>query len=334
MSYAGYSQESDQSSRYGQSDRRSSRRSQLAEGKEYGAASTASTDASQITDVAWGQLSLPQREAVVNALMYTYHPEDYFEGKKLGAGAFGVAKIIADRRSGKKFVLKELPKEKTKERELYNEVNILKHLQDICHGHLLCLEGFQKAGPTSNDHKIVTDIVIGQPLDKYITETPDAERWRNVERVLMSLSMSMKLMHDANVAHRDIKPSNTMINPKSSNVTIIDFGLACLRDECPSAGIAGTDLYMPPEIPMDGPHTVPLNFESFTKADYWALGVTMIEYIMGNQRFDHYTDVLNYPPQDLIRHLPREFTSRYPQVVRIIANLVDPNPAVRGRAAP
>jgi serine/threonine protein kinase len=287
------------------------------------------TDASQIDDVTWGSLTPEERAVLVTNLQFTYHPEDYFDGKELGRGSFGVTRVIADRKSGKKFVLKSLAKDKTDAAALLNEVKILKKLQPICDGTTLCLEGYQPAGPTSNDHKIITNLLKGQDLSKYITNTPDEVRWANASQVLNNMVSDIAVIHRMGIAHRDIKPTNLSINPLSLKIEVFDFGLSCLKEECASFGIGGSPLYMPPEINFESPPVDPVTFDQYRYADLWAAGVTMLEYILGDRQFSFLVDVMGYPMAELMPHLPEEFTSEYPEVVSRIQKLLDLDPANR-----
>ncbi|MBX3160077.1 MAG: serine/threonine protein kinase [Deltaproteobacteria bacterium] len=85
--------------------------------------------------------------------------------------------------------------------------------------------------------------------------------------------------HARGVLHRDIKPENVMLSA-SGRPTLIDFGLARLRDDAPltARGMCiGSPSYLAPER-LDGrPHDA--------RADVYAVGVILYEMIAGVRPF-------------------------------------------------
>lgn len=90
--------------------------------------------------------------------------------------------------------------------------------------------------------------------------------------------------HQKSVLHRDIKPRNILVNadgvPK-----VIDFGVSKLLDSGAATvtqahDIVGTPAYMPPEAFEKGVHSLD------TRADVYALGVTLYELLQGGPAFD------------------------------------------------
>jgi serine/threonine protein kinase len=122
------------------------------------------------------------------------------------------------------------------------------------------------------------------------------------------------------------------------HIKYIDLGLSCTRKKCND--FAGTPLYLIPEIkfPKSGLNeaaaklnvsTVPINFDTYVMADYWALGITMIEYILGEDYFVELLDKRGIEPKDMIRYLPTRFVSQYPDVVASLSMMVADIPARR-----
>ncbi|XP_056121965.1 serine/threonine-protein kinase pim-2-like [Rhinichthys klamathensis goyatoka] len=76
------------------------------------------------------------------------------------------------------------------------------------------------------------------------------------------------------VYHGDIKLENLLINVKSRDVTLIDFGCSDLLTESPYTTYSGTDSYCPPEYRMKGEfHGKP--------ATVWSLGILLFRMLCG-----------------------------------------------------
>ena len=77
--------------------------------------------------------------------------------------------------------------------------------------------------------------------------------------------------HERNIVHRDIKPDNIMLDA-NGKIKVIDFGLAIRHNPGTTKDEAGTPRYLAPEVYS--------NIYD-TKADIWALGITMAYLISG-----------------------------------------------------
>lgn len=87
------------------------------------------------------------------------------------------------------------------------------------------------------------------------------------------LCVGLKILHDKGIAHRDIKPENIMMD--EGLLKYIDFGFACVRDDCFKTPNLGTLTYSSPQLLN---RVMPIEFEAFVKRDIYALGITF--YVM------------------------------------------------------
>jgi serine/threonine protein kinase len=264
-----------------------------------------------------------------------FSAQDFAElvsGKSLGAGAFGTTKVVSDKKGKSTYVLKTMPKSKVTEEDFINEVNVLKQVQHGCGPHLLC---YTSQFEDATNYYILTDFLGGYvPLDAYIKNTPDNERWKNIEAIYLNLILGLKDLHESGVAHRDIKPSNILIDPVTKHIKYIDFGLSCIAAECPAAPIGGTPDYMAPEIYFDlkvDEYKVPLNFATYQLGDIWSLAITMIEYILGEQSFEdaivkatvQYPGATDKGKINWMAFIPTRFTRKHPGIVRNIGQMLN-----------
>jgi serine/threonine protein kinase len=85
-------------------------------------------------------------------------------------------------------------------------------------------------------------------------------------------------VHEAGIIHRDIKPENLLLD-KSGNLKVTDFGVAKFIPSGECRSTSGTHGYMSPEIYAPGHRHGP-------PADFFALGVTLHELVVGSRPFD------------------------------------------------
>lgn len=87
----------------------------------------------------------------------------------------------------------------------------------------------------------------------------------DVKGFCLQLSDVMCYVHSRDVVHRDLKPSNVLVSTEGM-VKLIDFGLAHLGDTSKIAKaniIAGTPVYLPPEVLREERVTNKLDVYSF-----------------------------------------------------------------------
>ena len=111
-----------------------------------------------------------------------------------------------------------------------------------------------------------------------------------VERIPEFLRLALKIteilgqIHAANIIHKDINPSNIVLNPKTNELKIIDFGLSTiLTRENPTIKhpnvLEGTLAYISPE------QTGRMNRSLDYRTDFYSLGVTFYELLTGQLPF-------------------------------------------------
>ncbi|MCA8995487.1 MAG: serine/threonine protein kinase, partial [Planctomycetaceae bacterium] len=130
---------------------------------------------------------------------------------------------------------------------------------------------------------IVMAFIQGLPLSAFINpDKPLTER--QVAIIIRKVALALETAHRENVIHRDIKPDNIMIDRKSKEPVVMDFGLA-RRDSSQDTHltqegqIMGTPIYMPPEqakgeVDKIGP-----------RSDIYSLGVILYEMLSCERPF-------------------------------------------------
>lgn len=119
---------------------------------------------------------------------------------------------------------------------------------------------------------IWTELVDGQTLDAIVRERgplPVAD----VVDIGVQLSRALAAVHNAGTLHRDVKASNVM-REAGGRVVLMDFGTGLDLDREPMAGdVAGTPLYLAPEIFDGGTQT--------RASDVYALSVLLFQLLTG-----------------------------------------------------
>jgi serine/threonine protein kinase len=109
-------------------------------------------------------------------------------------------------------------------------------------------------------------------------EKPDAVQLR---AILLELDSAVSSVHQAGLLHRDLKPENILIRTKEPlDLILTDFGIASALDATQKlTGTARTLHYAAPET---------LSGVISTKADYWALGMILLEALTGRHPFNQF----------------------------------------------
>ncbi len=156
--------------------------------------------------------------------------------------------------------------------KLKNEYNIARQL-DVDG----CLKAYEMV-KCSNRLVVAMEYFNGQSLKEFIrSEEIDLIDFLNIA---MQLATILDSIHKLGIIHRDIKPDNIMINKDSRKIKIIDFGVSVqLSSNSDMVNdhnkLYGTLEYMSPE------QTGRMNRKIDYRTDYYSLGITLYELIVG-----------------------------------------------------
>lgn len=173
---------------------------------------------------------------------------------------------------------------------------------------------------------LVFEFVDATPLNEIITETGSLRINRTVE-ISRNVASAADHAHKQHLVHRDLKPSNILIENKSKNVKVIDFGLAVDPDQQSrltlDSFIAGTPSYMSPEqieSPRDIDH----------RSDIYSLGVVMYEMLTGDVPFRGLSKKTLFRVIEEDPQRPRTINPDVPQDIETIClKSLSKNPAQR-----
>ena len=207
-------------------------------------------------------------------------PTEYEVQALVGQGAYGAVckakrKVVGENgeEEEEEVAIKKIPHfNRTEDNavKVLRELQILSHFQSV-QQIVACHDVFQRKEGDSRDIYIVMDYVesdLSNIIKKGVITNEDVVRF-----VVAQLLLGLKPMHQHQCIHRDLSTRNILIDGKTCQVFICDFGLARFYDpeEKMSFGVV-TQWYRAPEVITDAAYT--------TKLDVWAVGVIMAELFM------------------------------------------------------
>lgn len=210
---------------------------------------------------------------------------DFYEIlEEIGTGAFGVVHRCREKRTGKIFAAKFIPVSHPYEKSVIRkEIDIMNHLQ---HPKLIHL---QDAFEDEDEMILIYEFMSGGELFERITAEGYHMSEAEVINYMRQICEAVKHMHEKNIIHLDLKPENIMcqtkIGPQSTNIKIIDFGLASKINPNEVIKIStGTAEFAAPEIV----EREPVGFYT----DMWAVGVLAYVLLSGLSPFAGENDII------------------------------------------
>jgi predicted Ser/Thr protein kinase len=187
----------------------------------------------------------------------------------VGAGAMGQVFLATDMKMSRQVALK-CPVESMPKKSIVKEVKILANLNNE---YIVTAYDFvQQRGVSC----LVMEYVQGKTLFHLMRHEIEYCQ-SELKTIIRQICSGLAEAHAQGVIHRDIKPQNIILEEKSGDVRIVDFGVAKLLPQ-PSMGtvvgtVVGTPCYMAPEVVSGG--------KVDTRADLYSLGVILWEIATG-----------------------------------------------------
>ena len=193
----------------------------------------------------------------------------------IGQGAFGRVFLGTYLRTGEKFAIKNIRKDRlVQHRETINTVNIEYQVLFESNHPFLCSMDYY----FSSEERLyfVMPFISGGEMHQILKSRdkfPEAE----VKFYIAQVVLAVAVLHSNFIMHRDLKPANLMLD-SDGYLKVIDFGLATvLRYGLLAYESCGTPAYMAPEILQKRGYEF--------SADWWAVGIMMYEMQFGYTPF-------------------------------------------------
>lgn len=215
--------------------------------------------------------------------------------RELGQGAFGQVLLARDLAIGRQVVVKIVRPRGDAAADTAEALREARLVGNLNSPHIVTLHRVEEL-PDTAGWFLEMEYMPGGSLDDLLAAGRlPAER---AEDIFRGLASALRAAHDRGVVHGDVKPANVLLGA-NGEAKLADFGLARLRDEASRGlrGIAGTPLYMAPEVLMGAG----LRAES----DVWSAGVVLYRMLSSRHPFpatsldELFFAVQNEPPAAL-----------------------------------
>jgi len=238
----------------------------------------------------------------------------YKLGGVLGKGGFGVV-YAAVRKSDKlQVAVKEVYKakiiKKTADGKIPLEVALMQQVADVP-GVIKILDWFEAA----ESFYIVMEKFAGQDLFDYISEQGPIKESKAKE-LFRQILETVLLCHNRGVLHRDLKDENILIDSRTKELRLIDFGSGTYLQDGLYNDFEGTRVYAPPEWVLGRRYTA-------SSVTVWSLGILLHDLVLGDIPFE--TD------EQILQGLPdwSQGTALSPACKDLIQACLDTDPRTR-----
>jgi eukaryotic-like serine/threonine-protein kinase len=190
--------------------------------------------------------------------------------ERVGQGTHGDVYRAWDTRLDREVALKLLHRrDSAGEREVSSVIAEARMLARVRHPNVATVYG---ADRTEGRVGLWMEFIHGRSLEHILRDQGPFSA-REATLIGMDLCRALAAVHGAGLLHRDIKAHN-VIREAGGRIVLMDFGTGLDRDDDSPPGLAGTPLYMAPEILGDQ--------EPSVRSDIYSVGVLLYRLVTGS----------------------------------------------------
>ena len=190
--------------------------------------------------------------------------------ERIGRGAFGEVYRAWDTRLDREVALKLLPADRSPgNRAASSIIHEGRLLAKVRHPNVVTIYGAEQIGDQIG---LWMEFVRGHTLEQILDHRKVVSATEAVD-IGLELCRAMSAVHGAGLLHRDIKGHNVM-RAEDGRIVLMDFGTGRELDDDASSDLAGTPLYLAPEVLQRQQATV--------RSDIYSLGVLLYHLVTGS----------------------------------------------------
>ena len=227
---------------------------------------------------------------------------DFILKEQLGEGTFGYVRLAINKQTGEKVAIKILDKKKILEYEdkirVEREIKILKSLR---HPNIVHLYSVLQ---TKDNLYIIMEYATGIELFEYIGSKKRIDE-KTACHIYQQIISGLEYLHKNNIVHRDIKPENLIIDKKTKDLKIVDFGLSNIFNTEKTKMLSsscGSPSYAAPEM-LQGKNYNP------QPVDIWSSGIVLYAMVCGFLPFEDENNDLLYRKICIGKYIIPDFIS-------------------------
>jgi len=190
--------------------------------------------------------------------------------ERIGRGAFGEVYRAWDTRLDREVALKLLAAESSSgDRAASAIIHEGRLLARVRHPNVVTIHGAEQI---ADQIGLWMEFVRGRTLEQILDQRKVVSAAEAVA-IGLELCRAMSAVHGAGLLHRDIKTHNVM-RAEDGRIVLMDFGTGRELDDDASSDLAGTPLYLAPEVVQGHRATV--------RSDIYSLGVLLYHLVAGS----------------------------------------------------
>ena len=243
--------------------------------------------------------------------------------ERIGRGAFGEVYRAWDTRLDREVALKLLPAEGSAgDRAASAIIHEGRLLARVRHPNVVTIHGAEQI---ANQIGLWMEFVRGRTLEQILDQRKVVSAAEAVA-IGLELCRAMSAVHGAGLLHRDIKTHNVM-RADDGRIVLMDFGTGRDLEDDASSDLAGTPLYLAPDVLQGHRATV--------RSDIYSLGVLLYHLVAGSYPVQARTvREVRRAHERGERTAVRTARSDVPwKLARVIERAIDPRPERRYESA-
>ena len=189
--------------------------------------------------------------------------------ERIGRGAFGEVYRAWDTRLDREVALKLLPADRSPgNRAASSIIHEGRLLAKVRHPNVVSIYGAEQIGDQIG---LWMEFVRGHTLEQILDQRKVVSAAEAVD-IGLEVCRAVSAVHGAGLLHRDIKAHNVM-RAEDGRIVLMDFGTGRELEDEASSDLAGTPLYLAPEVLQGQKATV--------RSDIYSLGVLLYHLVTG-----------------------------------------------------